>query len=159
MSTFSGGMPDSSEIRFLASTEMLRWRPSKSHTTKAIRVEPSSSTRQRACSSSWMWVAGNGTNPPTTSPPRSGVILLVAAPARRAAAVGAAMTGAAARSRVRRNVFMGGSGEVDQRGWAAFSSEALASATEGFRPPTGMLISSCDGRNGASDVVTNSGLW
>src|SRR5688572_13466529 len=60
--------------------------PSKSQTTRARRDWPSSSTRHRACSSSWMCVDGNGENPPITGCPSGGVMLLVAAPALSSAA-------------------------------------------------------------------------
>ena len=64
-----------------ASTLTLRCIPSRSQTTKANLVLPSSRTRQRACSSSCTCVAGNGRKPPTMLEPSSGVMLLVAAPA------------------------------------------------------------------------------
>ena len=52
-------------------------------TTSAIRVVPSSRTKQRACSSSWTYLAGGGVPKLPTSPsPSQGVILLVATPAR-----------------------------------------------------------------------------
>ena len=68
-----------------ASTLTPRCSPIRSQTTSASFVWPSSSTRQRACSSSWTSCAGNGAKPPTISEPSSGVRLLVAAPARRGA--------------------------------------------------------------------------
>ena len=51
-----------------------------SQTTIASLIGPSSSTRQRACSSSWMWVAVRSCMPPFSETPSGGVILLVAAP-------------------------------------------------------------------------------
>src|SRR4029450_8035966 len=64
--------------------------PNRSQTTSASFVLPSSSTRHRACSSSWICVEGAGENPPTMLPPMGGVILLVAAPARNSSAAHAA---------------------------------------------------------------------
>ena len=65
----------------------------------ASRVSPLSSTRQRACNSSWMCVDGMGWKPPMMPPPRGGVRLLVAAPARRSLGFSAAMRGKARRVR------------------------------------------------------------
>ena len=64
--------------------------PSRSTTTNASFVFPSSSTRHLACSSSWTFVAGKGRKPPMIAEPNAGVMLLVAAPARNVGAGGSA---------------------------------------------------------------------
>ena len=93
ISTCAGGIPVFCWISLRASMLTLRLRDSTSHTTSASRVLPSSSTRQRACSSSWTFVAMGRTKLPTISPPKKGVMLLAAAPARNTA-----LSGDAARS-------------------------------------------------------------
>ncbi len=78
---FAAGMPVASVICRFASSNTSRFTDTLSTTANASFVVPSSNTRQRACNSSLICLAGGMVKFPTMPAPRNGVMLLIAAPA------------------------------------------------------------------------------
>ena len=153
-------MPLVSAMSLRASTLTPRWSPIRSQTTSASFVWPSSSTRQRACSSSWTSCAGNGAKPPTINEPSSGVRLLVAAPARRGAvaawvAVRCASAQVTARIRGKARMVKGRGEEIGRASERSRGKRGRLSRRTSVKSKEAGVVSktkrgmSCSGRRGA----------